>query len=144
MDELGRRLPVFKPDLDLYIPAGIIKKDVDFLPFTIERLQTGWIVAPSAIYNNPAVEELVIDKHIQIDKAQSGQVLDLGDGVLMRFLEVRERAILLRLEYNQFSALFITGSESINKKMPSDIPISNTVIIATGHSLRPLPSIFIR
>jgi competence protein ComEC len=111
-DGLGRRLPPFDRRLDWLIIASTQENQLSGLPRVVERIppsQVLWAGNVEASFSARDLDEWFINERVPVTTAESGFELDLGQGAILRFLNVNSRGAVLQLEWNDFRALFPIG-----------------------------------
>jgi competence protein ComEC len=111
-DELGRRLPVFNRKLDWLIVASTDEEQVAALPRVLERYPADavlWSGNEQASFSSLVLKEYLTTKNAQVKIAEPGDVLDLGDGGMLKVLTPGPRGALLLIEYKNFRALLPIG-----------------------------------
>ncbi len=110
-DALGRRLPLGKR-LDWLLVAGGSEEQVAALPALIERAppeEVLWAGPTTGSQSARRLHELFSQVQIQPVLAETGHVLDLGDGVQMQVLASGPRGAVLLLEWGSFRLLLPVG-----------------------------------
>jgi competence protein ComEC len=111
-DGLGRRLSLGSRRLDMLIVANPAEEQVMGLPRLLERFPPEQVLWAGPTHASPAARSLqtaLSEAGIVPMRAQSGQVLDLGDGAVLRVLSANARGAVLLLEWGGFSALLPFG-----------------------------------
>ncbi|HEX6270961.1 MAG TPA: ComEC/Rec2 family competence protein [Anaerolineales bacterium] len=111
-DELGRRLPSFNRKLDWLVVAGTEEDDVAALPRVIERYPPDavvWSGNTQASFSSRVLNEYLTLQAIPVKNVQPQQVLDLGDGAVLRVLTTGPRGAVLLIEWQSFRALLPVG-----------------------------------
>jgi competence protein ComEC len=111
-DALGRRLPLSDRRLDFLLVADPVKGQVAALPRIIERFPPAnvlWAGQPDASPESISLQQALIDAHISITPAGTGQVLQLGQGAELRVLAAGERGAVFLLAWGNFRALLPLG-----------------------------------
>jgi competence protein ComEC len=111
-DELGRRVSAFDRKLDWLVVAGTDEEQVAALPRVIERYPPSavlWSGNMQASFSSRVLSEYLTLQKIPVTTAQKDQVLDLGDGAVLRVLTIGPRGSVLLLEYNNFRVLLPIG-----------------------------------
>jgi competence protein ComEC len=111
-DELGRRLPAFNRRLDWLIVASTEENQVAALPRILERYPTDavlWSGNEQASFSSLALKEYLSINDKRVTIAEVGDVLDLGDGGMLKVLTSGPRGAVLLLEYKNFRALLPIG-----------------------------------
>ena len=140
-DALGRRLSPGSRGLDALFVADPAEEQVMALPRLLERFppeQVLWAgpthASPSARYLQTALSEAGIVP-IQVE---TGQVLDLGDGAVLRVLSANQRGAALLLEWGGFSALLPFGVDvealDAMQSDPGIGPVSALLLAESGYA----------
>jgi len=111
-DGLGRRLPPFNRHLDWLIIASTQENQLSSLPRVVERIPPDnvlWTGNVEASFSARNLDEWFIDRSIPVTQAESDSQLDLGDGAILKTLNVNSRGAVLLLEWNDFRALLPIG-----------------------------------
>jgi competence protein ComEC len=111
-DELGRRVSAFDRKLDWLVVAGTDEEQVAALPRVLERYPPSavlWSGNMQASFSSRALSEYLTVQKIPVTIVKEDQVLDLGDGAVLRVLTVGPRGSVLLLEYNSFRVLLPIG-----------------------------------
>jgi competence protein ComEC len=111
-DELGRRLPAFNRKLDWLIVAGTEEEDVAALPRVIERYPPEavlWSGNTQASFSSRVLNEYLSLQDFQVTNAEPEQVLELGEGAMMKVLAVGPRGAVLLVEWKNFRTLLPIG-----------------------------------
>ena len=144
-DGLGRRLPPFHRQLDWLVVASPAREQIDALPRTLERFPPDsvlWAGPDSPSRSADYLREAITKLEIPIILAESGHILDLGDGANLRVLSAGKRGAILLVEWDHFRALLPLGAheddyESL--RMGLDIgPV--TVLLLADNGYAPLNS----
>lgn len=111
-DELGRRVSAFDRKLNWLVVAGTDEEQVAALPRVIERYPPSavlWSGNMQASFSSRVLSEYLTLQKIPVTTAKKDQVLDLGDGAVLRVLTIGPRGSVLLLEYNNFRVLLPIG-----------------------------------
>jgi competence protein ComEC len=111
-DALGRRLPLGLRRLDLLIVAGIENEQLEALPRTLERYpaaQVLWSGPTGGTRGARLLREYLAEAKTPISVAQSGQVIDLGEGAQLKIVSANQRGLVLSLEWENFRAFLPVG-----------------------------------
>jgi len=111
-DELGRRMPAFNRKLDWLVVAGTDEEQVAALPRVLERYppdQVLWSGNAQASFSSLVLKEYLTTNQVAVTNAEVGQILDLGDGGMLKVLTVGPRGSVLLIEYKNFRALLPVG-----------------------------------
>ncbi|GAG82369.1 unnamed protein product, partial [marine sediment metagenome] len=111
-DGLGRRLPLGNRQLDWLVIAGTGEEQIGGLVPTLDRFEVEnvlWAGPQGGSYAARELQSHLLNAEIPVEKAEAGQVLDLGDGAALTVLEVGQRGAVLLLEWGNFRALLPIG-----------------------------------
>ena len=111
-DGLGRRLPPFNRRLDWLIIASTQENQLSGLPRVLQQIPPSrvlWAGNVEASFSARNLDEWFIDTGIPITRAETDSELELGEGVILHFLNVNSRGAVLLLEWNEFRALLPVG-----------------------------------
>jgi len=111
-EALGRRLPLSNRRLDFLLVANPVEGQVAALPRIVERFPPAnvlWAGQPDASPQARSLQLALVDAHIPITPAETGQVLQLGQGAELRLLAAGERGALFLLAWGNFRALLPVG-----------------------------------
>ncbi len=136
---LGQMLPARKRNLDAIIVGSTARDDLNALtgPLKTARIGTAyWTIKPDVNRTTSTVYALTAEKAIPIVEVETGQILDLGDGVTLEFLWIGERGTLLWLEWENFSALLPSGRVNQPFKYVPSIP--NVVLLPDNLTIEDL------
>ena len=114
-DELGRRLPVFNRKLDWLVVASTDENQVAALSRVLDRYppdQVLWSGNAQASFSALALKEYLTTNQIPTMNAKVGDILDLGDGGILKALTVGPRGAVYLIEYKNFRALLPVGMSS--------------------------------
>ncbi len=112
--ELGKRLPPFDRDFDWLIIASPQEDDLSALPRTLERFHPAevlWSGNREASYASRSLHKYLADNGIPITYAETGEVLDLGQGASMQYHAVGARGAVILIEWDNFRALLPIGMD---------------------------------
>lgn len=110
-DALGRRLP-FGSELDWLVVAAPGEEQIGALPPLIERSPPDkvlWAGPELGTRSTQRLQEVFVEAGIQPILAETGHVLDLGEGVTLQVLASGARGAVLLLEWGDFRALLPVG-----------------------------------
>jgi competence protein ComEC len=113
-DGLGRRLPIGDRQLDWLIIAAAGEGQIGGLPANLDRFPAKkalWAGPAQGSYPTRELQAKLVELDIPIVSAETGQVLDLGEGAFLRLLEVGRRGAVLLLEWNHFRVLLPIGMD---------------------------------
>jgi len=111
-DGLGRRLPPFNRRLDWLVIASTQENQLSGLPRVMERIspsQVLWAGNVEASFSARNLDEWFIGQSIPVTQAESDFELNLGNGAVLKFLNVNTRGAVLLLEWGEFRALLPVG-----------------------------------
>jgi len=112
-EALGRRLPLSDRQLDFLLVTDPVEGQVAALPRIIERFPPAnvlWAGQPDASPEALFLQQALLDAHIPITPAETGQVLQLGQGAELRVLTAGERGAVFLLGWGNFRALLPVGA----------------------------------
>jgi competence protein ComEC len=111
-DALGRRLPVGQRQLDWLVVAAAGEGQIGGLPANLERFPAKkvlWAGPAQGSYPARNLQVKLAELDIPVASAETGQVLDLGQGAFLRLLAVGRRGAVLLLEWEHFRVLLPIG-----------------------------------
>jgi competence protein ComEC len=111
-DGLGRRLPPYNRRLDWLVIASTQENQLSGLPRVMERIPPAnvlWAGNVEASFSARNLDEWFIDQTIPVTQAESDFELALGEGAILKVLNVNSRGAVLLLEWNNFRALLPIG-----------------------------------
>jgi len=111
-DSLGRRLPVGARQLDWLVVAGTEEAQLGALPRVIERFPPGQVLWAGLAQGTRYARDLyntLLSGGIPITPAETGHVLDLGQGARLEVLAAGQRGAILLVEWGDFRALLPVG-----------------------------------
>ncbi len=112
-DALGRRISPLAPALDWVIFASTDEQQVAALPRILPRFPPKNVLLagnPGASTSARAAMEWLDEQGTPIVDAEAGQLLDLGDGALLRVVDVSPRGASLLVMWNEFHLLLPIGA----------------------------------
>jgi competence protein ComEC len=112
-DALGRRLSPIHHELDWLVIAAADEEQVASLPRLLVRFPPENVLlgAPEqASYSSAALMEWLQEKEIPLTRAEQGQALNLGDGAVLKVLDISSRGSTLLLEWDAFRLLLPIGA----------------------------------
>jgi competence protein ComEC len=112
-DALGRRISPLAPSLDWLIMASTDESQVASLPRILPRYPPrNALVAgnPGASFSSRTVMEWLDSQSVPVQQAELDQVLDLGDGALIRVVDVSSLGATLLVSWNKFHMLLPIGA----------------------------------
>ena len=111
-DALGRRLPPFDRELDYLVVANPEDNQVAALARGMELFtprEVLWAGQAAASTEANYLRAGLMEADILIQPAETGQVLELGEGAALRVLAAGERGAVFLLEWGNFRALLPIG-----------------------------------
>jgi competence protein ComEC len=135
-DGLGRRLPPLNRRLDWLVIASTQENQLSGLPRVLERIPPSNVLFAGnveASFSARNLDEWFIDENIPVKKAESDSQLDLGEGAILRVVNVNSRGAILMLEWNEFRALLPIGmnfSAQEELKYGEDIKSTSLLLIS--------------
>lgn len=112
-DALGRRISPLAPALDWLIIASPEESQVAALPRILPRYPPrNALVAGNAGASNSShlVMQWLDEQSVPVTQAETGQLLDLGDGALLRVVDVSPQGASLLVTWNDFHMLLPIGA----------------------------------
>jgi competence protein ComEC len=112
-DALGRRMSPVDHHLDWLILASTDEDQVASLPRLLPRFPPSDVLLggpEQASFSSTALVEQIEARGIALTLAEAGQALNLGDGAMLKVLEVSSRGSTLLLEWNEFRMLLPIGA----------------------------------
>jgi len=135
-DGLGRRLPPFNRRLDWLIIASTQENQLAGLPRVVERIPPSkvlWAGNVEASFSARNLNEWFIGQSIPVTQSESDFELNLGNGAVLKFLNVNSRGAVMLLEWDEFRALLPVGmnfSALEELKYGEDIKSTSLLLIA--------------
>ncbi len=111
-DSLGRRLPFGMRELDYLVVAATGEEQLGASSRGFERFPAHnvlWAGAQAGGSSARQLQQLLADLNVPLTPAQTGQILDLGEGAKLKVLATGERGAVLLLEWKSFRALLPIG-----------------------------------
>jgi competence protein ComEC len=112
-DALGRRLSPLAPELDWLMIASTDEQQMAALPRILPRYPPRNVLLagnPGASFSSRAVMEWLGTQETTVTPAEKGQLFDLGDGALIRVVDVSPRGATLLITWNEFHMLLPVGA----------------------------------
>ncbi|MGH2621595.1 MAG: ComEC/Rec2 family competence protein [Anaerolineales bacterium] len=112
--ELGRRLPLFRREIDWLVVYEAGDAQVRGLVSLTERVRIRDGLLPD-LTANPGLERLMADlaeAGVPRFSAAGGQALDLGNGIRLEVVQATKRALLLRLIHGNFTVVFVPAEDA--------------------------------
>lgn len=113
LDALSRRLPPLRRRLDYLVVAYPVTEQVEGLLRGVEMFppeQVLWAGQRAASDEAGYLIQALSEGGVPVNQAQTGQVLDLGEGARLRVLAVGERGAVFLLEWGSFRAVLPIGA----------------------------------
>jgi competence protein ComEC len=126
-DELGRRLPFFSRKLDWLIVASTQEQQLAALPRVLERYPPRnvlWSGNIQASFSAQELDKFFADEDIPVSRAETGQRLELGDGIFIEVQAVGPRGSVLLIQDGNFRALLLIG---VSEDTFADIEYGNAI-----------------
>jgi competence protein ComEC len=138
-DALGRRLPPGDRQFDWWVIGNGDEESVAGLPFILERYppdQVLWAGATHGTYASRQLWEDLTKAELPIVSAETGQVLDLGDGATLEVLRSGKRGAILLLTYGNFSLFLPVGAniEALVELQDEIQPVSALLLADSGYA----------
>jgi len=114
-DQLGRRLPILRRELDWLVIAATDEDQLAALPRVLERYppeQALWTGNVQASFSSRQVDVWLADRQIPVTRAQAGQKLDLGDGAFIEVQAAGPRGSVLLIEWQNFRVVLPLGVDA--------------------------------
>ncbi len=115
-DALGRRLSPLAPSIDWLVIASTDEQQMAALPRILPRFPPKNVLLganPGASFSSRTVMQWLDAESTPVMQAEGGQVLDLGQGAVLKVLDVSTRGATLLVQWNSFRVLLPIG-ESID------------------------------
>ncbi len=112
-DALGRRISPLAQELDWLVIATADEQQMASLPRILPRYPPkNVLLAASAgtSFSSRTVMDWVDTHSVPVTEAKSGQLFDLGDGALLKVIDVSTRGATLMISWNEFHALLPIGA----------------------------------
>lgn len=112
--ELGRRLPLFRRELDWLVVSDVNDAQVRGLVGLSGRVHIREALLPDAT-GGPGLDRLIADlaeADVPLFSAAAGQALELGDDIRLEVLVASERAVLLQLVHGNSIVMLVPGAEA--------------------------------
>jgi competence protein ComEC len=111
-DQLGRRIPPLRRQLDALIVAAPQQNQMEALPRVLEQYPPAYVLWAGnlqASYAASQLQEWLLERQIGIQSALGGETLDLGQGAFLRVLAVSPRGAILSVEWGSFRVILPMG-----------------------------------
>ena len=148
-DHLGRQLPPFQRDLDTLLISSPQANDIDALAAILLRFppqKVYWLGDDSLCWEAENLRAVLETNQHPYINGETGQILELGDGVRISVLSESRRGGTLLVEYQRFRALFpfgITGEVREDLRMGQDLGEVTLLLLADNGYQSSNPSLWI-
>jgi competence protein ComEC len=135
-EQLGRRLPPGERSLDWLVVASPGDDQLGALPRLLDRFPPQsvlWSGSKNASRSARQLQEALTDSGIPIRDAESGQVLDLGNGAYLSVIWAGRGGLVLRLAWGRFSALLPVGQDQETLALAYE-PVSLLMLAGQGYA----------
>lgn len=112
VDQIGREIPPFRRKLDALIIAAPQENQVAALPRILDQYPPDtalWTGNRQASYSSRALDEWLTKNAVPTTEPGPGDVLDLGEGAVLRVLSVSPRGAILSVEWGNFNVILPFG-----------------------------------
>ncbi len=112
VDQIGREIPPFRRKLDALFIAAPQENQVAALPRILDQYppETAlWTGNRQASYSARALDEWLTKNAVPVTEPGPGDVLDLGEGAVLRILSVSPRGAVLSVEWDNFKVILPFG-----------------------------------
>ena len=137
-DGLGRRLPPLNRRLDWLVIASTQENQLSGLPRVVERIPPSnvlWAGNVEASFSARNLDEWFVDQNIPVTRAETGSELELGEGAVLKILNVNSRGAVLLLEWNEFRALLPIGMNfTALEELKNGEEVGTTSLLLLGDS----------
>ena len=109
-DSLGRRLGA--GGIDCLIVSTSEEDDIRALPEMVGRYPPAsvlWAGDEQTSWSAQRLHSTLVDAGVEITPAQAGMALDLGEGAVLKVLEIEKGGMVLLLEWQRFRSLLLLG-----------------------------------
>jgi len=119
---LGRRLPPFEHNIDFWIVTLIKKDQLESLSALVGRYPPGQVLlrqvktSPASLVN---LQQKLLQAQVPVEALSAGQVLDLGNGAVLRVQDTGEKTALLTLEWLYFQAQLVETGDGLSVSTPA-------------------------
>lgn len=145
-DQLSRQLPFWDREIDLLVATHPDADHVTGLTGVFSRYRVGRLLTNGQGFNESPIYDAVLaaaeTRGTSIQRAQAGQVIEIGDGVRLEALhpgeiltdDRNENSVVLRLVYGDFS-LLLTGDadEASERVMLRNGRSLHALVLKAGH-----------
>jgi len=135
-NSLGRRLPPFNRQLDWLVVASPAREQIDALPHVLERFPPKGVIWAGPLSPSRSADylrETLTQYQIPNIHAQTGYIVDLGDGAALRVLAAGKRGAVLLIQWDRFRALLPLGvhvDDYESLRMGQDIGLVTVLLLA--------------
>lgn len=112
VNQIGRQIPPFRRKLDALIIAAPQENQVAALPRILDQYPPDaafWTGNRQASYSARLLDDWLTKNAVPITEPGVGDVLDLGEGAVLRVLSVSPRGAVLSLEWGNFKVILPIG-----------------------------------
>jgi len=112
VNQIGRQIPPFRRKLDALIIAAPQENQVAALPRILDQYPPEavfWMGNRHASYSARMLEEWLTEHAVSVMEPGSGDVLDLGQGAVLRVFSVSPRGAVLGVEWGNFKVILPIG-----------------------------------
>ncbi len=112
VNQIGRQIPPFHRKLDALIIAAPQESQVAALPRILDQYPPDlalWMGNRQASYSARTLDEWLTKNAVPITEPGAGDVLDLGEGAVLRVLSVSPRGAVLSVEWDNFKVILPIG-----------------------------------
>lgn len=145
-DQLSRQMPFWDREIDLLVATHPDADHVTGLTGVFERYRVGRLLTNGQGFNESPIYDAVLlaaeARGTPVQRAQAGQVIEIGDGVRLEALhpgeiltdDRNENSVVLRLVYGDFS-LLLTGDadEASERVMLGNGRSLHALVLKAGH-----------
>jgi competence protein ComEC len=138
-DKVGRRMPFWDRELDVVLVSSPAADYAAGLPGLLGRYEVGQLwLGNGGVGDSAEWQALLLAaeaKNIPIHTPQTGEVIEVGDGVRLEILHTAEaESLVVYLTYGDFSALLMGAAmETAEKAILANGLPPQTVVLKAGH-----------
>jgi competence protein ComEC len=142
-NDLGRRLPLFRREIDWLVVTGTEDEAIRGLTGLGGRARIRSALLPDSQFASPALDRLrseLREAGVEVVMGRLGQALDLGEGSRLELLQVTERSLLLGLSHGNSLVVFVPADEAalVAPRLPAGAVTA--WVLRSDSSLAYLPS----
>jgi len=142
-DALGTRTSLLNRDLDWLIIASTNENQVASLPRVLLRYPPAnilWSGNEEASFSSRQLTGWLVEQSLPVTSAKAGQVLDLGNDITLKVLDVSSLGSTLLIEWNDFRALLPIGEnfDTLNNLQNGKMVGPVTVLLLSQSGYAPL------